>query len=64
MGDAVNPVDLFKEEMEHDDIAIRVNAIHRLKTIVTLIGGEQFKHLLPYIECKIDSSASPSKIHV
>lgn len=51
MTEAVNPTDLFKEELDHDDIAIRVNAVHRLKTVVTLIGGENFKNqLLPYLE--------------
>ena len=51
MSDIPNPLEFLKEEMENDEIAIRVNAIHRLKTIVTLIGGEQFKsQLLPYLE--------------
>ena len=54
MADAVNPIELFKEEMENDDISIRVNCVHRLKIIVTLIGGDNFKQqMLPYIDCKI-----------
>lgn len=51
MADNVNPIELFKEELENDDIAIRVNAVHRLKIILTIIGGETFKNqLLPYLE--------------
>ena len=51
MSEQINPIDFFKEEMDNDEISLRVNAIHRLKTIVTLIGGEQFKtQLLSYLE--------------
>ena len=51
MSEQINPIDFLKEEMENDEISLRVNAIHRLKTIVTLIGGEQFKsQLLSYLE--------------
>jgi serine/threonine-protein phosphatase 2A regulatory subunit A len=54
MSDPINPIEFLKEEMENDEIAVRVNAIHRLKTVVTLIGGEQFKNqLLPYLESLI-----------
>jgi len=54
MTETINPIEFLKEEMENDEIAYRVNAIHRLKTIVTLIGGEQFKNqLLPYLESLI-----------
>ncbi len=48
----INPMELLKEEMENDEIAVRVNAIHRLKIICTLIGPEGIKNqLLPYIDC-------------
>jgi len=51
MTENINPIELLKEEMDHDDLAIRVNAIHRLKTIIVLTGGETFKNqLLPYLE--------------
>lgn len=54
MTENINPIDLLKEEMDHDDVAIRVNAIHRLKTIVVLTGGETFKNqILPYLESLI-----------
>lgn len=51
MADNLNPFALLKEEMENDEVAIRVNAIHRLRTIVTIIGGDSFKsQILPYLE--------------
>jgi hypothetical protein len=51
MFENLNPFELLKEEMENDEVAIRVNAIHRLKTVVTVLGGESFKsQILPYIE--------------
>lgn len=47
----VNPMELLKEEMENDEIYIRVNAIHRLKTIAVLIGTEGIKsQILPYLD--------------
>lgn len=36
----VNPFDLLREEMESDETHLRVNAIHRLKIVATLIGTE------------------------
>jgi hypothetical protein len=51
MFENLNPFELLKEEMENDEVAIRVNAIHRLKTVVTVMGNEAFKsQILPYIE--------------
>lgn len=51
MVDNLNPFTLLKEEMENDEVAIRVNAIHRLRTIVTVVGVDTFKtQILPYIE--------------
>ena len=32
--------ELLKEEMESDEIYIRINAIHRLKIVSTLMGAD------------------------
>jgi len=49
--DNLNPFTLLKEEMDNDEVAIRVNAIHRLRTIVTVVGVDSFKtQILPYLE--------------
>ncbi|KAL4433336.1 hypothetical protein ABPG74_017440 [Tetrahymena malaccensis] len=47
----INAFDLLREEMESDETHLRVNAIHRLKIVATLMGSEQIKTvLLPYID--------------
>lgn len=46
-----SPLELLKEEMESDEISLRVNAIHRAKVIASLIGFDGIKNqLLPYFE--------------
>ena len=42
---------LLKEEMETDEVHLKVNAIHRLKTVIKIIGIEDtLKKLIPYLE--------------
>ena len=46
-----NPIDLLKEEMDSDEISLRVNAIHRTKIIASIIGFDGIKNtLLPYFD--------------
>ncbi len=33
-----NPLDLLREELENDEIHLRVNAIHRIRIIATILG--------------------------
>jgi len=33
MTDSGNPIDLLKEEMENDELFLRVNAIHKIKIV-------------------------------
>lgn len=52
-----NPLDLLKEEMEYDETTLRVNAVHRLKIVGTILGSEAIKTtLLPYIDSTLHSS--------
>jgi hypothetical protein len=47
-------MEVLKEEMESDELHYRVNAIHRIKLISTILGVEGTKSiLLPYLECTI-----------
>lgn len=47
-----NALDLFKEEMETEEIHLKVNVIHRMKTVILAIGvDETLKKLIPYLEC-------------
>ncbi len=47
------PLEFLKEEMESDQIAIRVNAIHRTQIVASLIGDKAIeKELIPYFDSK------------
>lgn len=51
MSESLSGLALLKEEMENDEISIRVNAIHRLKIVATLMTTDDIKsYLLPYLE--------------
>jgi len=58
-------LEVLKEEMENDELHYRVNAIHRIKLIATILGVEGTKNqLLPYIDCitiKLFKSYSTNK---
>jgi len=38
MVESLDAFDLLKEEMNTDEIHLKVNAIHRLKTVINSIG--------------------------
>ena len=47
------PIDLLKEEMSSDEVFIKVNAIHRLKILATILGPEATRNsLVPYLTSK------------
>lgn len=53
MSESLNPINLLKEDLENDEIAIRVNAIHRLKIVATLISQDDIRTiLLPFLDGK------------
>lgn len=41
--DSANPIDVLKEEMDNEEVSMRVNAIHRLRIVATLIGSDKIK---------------------
>ena len=50
-----NPFELFKEELDTDDPASRINTIHKIPIVATLMPVETIKTtLLPYLDslCK------------
>jgi hypothetical protein len=50
----INALDLLKEEMETEEIHLKVNVIHRTKTVILSIGVEDtIKRLIPYFEREI-----------
>ena len=54
MVEQVNALSLLKEEMSTDEIHLKVNAIHRLKTVIMSIGPqESTAQLIPYLNSKL-----------
>lgn len=44
-------MEILKEEMENDELHHRVNAIHRIRIIATILGPDGTKNqLLPYLD--------------
>jgi len=60
MVEEVNAIELLKDEMQTDEIHLRVNAIHRLKTVILSIGQAwTVSDLIPYLESKSFFKANP-----
>ena len=54
---ADSPLDLLKEEMNQDETYIRVNAIHRLPVVATILGKDAVRtQLLPYLTTLLNES--------
>lgn len=54
MVEEINAFELLKEELTTDEIHLRVNAIHRLKTVILSIGqAATVSDLIPYLESKL-----------
>jgi serine/threonine-protein phosphatase 2A regulatory subunit A len=52
-----NPFDLFKEELDNEDIQIKVNTIHRLSIVLALITPDKITgEVIPYLLSKIKSN--------
>ena len=48
-----NGLSLLKQEMQCEEIHIKVNAIHRLKTVIMSIGEQEtISQLIPYLDGK------------
>ena len=46
-----NGLSLLKQEMQNEEVHLKVNAIHRLKTVILSIGQEDtVSQLIPYID--------------
>jgi serine/threonine-protein phosphatase 2A regulatory subunit A len=45
-----NPLDLLKEELTQDEAFLRVNAVHRILVVATILGPEATRRdLLPFL---------------
>ena len=53
MVEDVNALDLLQEEMRNDEIHLKVNAIHRMRTVIMSIGVEETnRKLVDYLDSK------------
>lgn len=53
MVEEINALDLLKEELTTEEVHLKVNAIHRMKTVILSIGtSETHSSLLPYLDSK------------
>jgi serine/threonine-protein phosphatase 2A regulatory subunit A len=57
MADATNtsdelyPIAVLIDELKHDDVLLRLNAIHRLSTIALALGPERTREeLIPFLD--------------
>lgn len=51
----IDAMELLKEEIGSDEIPYKVNAIHRLTTVILAIGPTQtYEKLIPFLDSKID----------
>lgn len=49
--DNINPLELLKEELDTDDLATRINAIHKVPIVSTLMPTEAIKStLIPFLD--------------
>ena len=54
-----SPLDLLREELQSEETFLRINAIHRVPVVATLLGSEAVKNqLLPFL-----NSTRPTEIY-
>lgn len=52
-NDELYPIAVLIDELKHDDVILRLNAIHRLNTIALALGAERTREeLIPFLDGK------------
>lgn len=47
----LNPLDVLKEELDTDEVTAKINAMHKLRIVATLMGPDGIRNiLLPYLD--------------
>jgi serine/threonine-protein phosphatase 2A regulatory subunit A len=50
-SDELYPIAVLIDELKHDDVILRLNAIHRLHTIALALGAERTREeLIPFLD--------------
>lgn len=58
--DSNNAFEIFKEEIENDDVSVRINTIHKLPIVATLMSVDAIKSsLIPYLDGMLMILSSP-----
>lgn len=56
-NDELYPIAVLIDELKHDDVILRLNAIHRLNTIALALGAERTRdELIPFLDGKLAST--------
>ncbi|KAJ9499283.1 protein phosphatase 2A structural subunit [Exophiala xenobiotica] len=54
-GDELYPIAVLIDELKHDDVLLRLNAIHRLSTIALALGPERTRdELIPFLDDSVE----------
>lgn len=49
--DNLNPLDVLKEELDTDEVTAKINAMHKLRIVATVMGPDGIRNvLLPYLD--------------
>jgi serine/threonine-protein phosphatase 2A regulatory subunit A len=60
-NDELYPIAVLIDELKHDDVVLRLNAIHRLSTIALALGAERTREeLIPFLDGKLLLKATGS----
>ena len=53
-NDELYPIAVLIDELKHDDVLLRLNAIHRLNTIALALGAERTRdELIPFLDGRL-----------
>ena len=56
-NDELYPIAVLIDELKHDDVLLRLNAIHRLNTIALALGAERTRdELIPFLDGRLQHS--------
>jgi serine/threonine-protein phosphatase 2A regulatory subunit A len=54
-SDELYPIAVLIDELKHDDVLLRLNAIHRLSTIALALGAERTREeLIPFLDESVE----------
>jgi len=54
-NDELYPIAVLIDELKHDDVLLRLNAIHRLSTIALALGAERTREeLIPFLDESVE----------